>query len=130
MAKKSKSQDVTEAELAVLTVLWDEKTATVRRIAEAMYADSAKSQHATVQKLLDRLKTKGFVARDRTVWPHLFRPAIGRDELIARQLQRTADAYCEGSVQTLMTRLLRGSVMSRDDRDSLRNLLDDMDEEE
>ena len=123
------AQDVTDAELAVLEVLWKERTATVRRIAETLYGESAKSQHATVQKLLDRLKSKGFVARDRTVWPHVFRPAIQQDELINRRLQSTADRFCGGSMQPLLTHLLRGRRLTKKDRSSLRELLDQLDEE-
>jgi BlaI family penicillinase repressor len=127
MAKTTK--DVTDTELAVLQVLWSEKTATVRRIAETLYGEAAKSQHATVQKLLDRLKTKGFVARDRTVWPHVFRPAIQQGELIDRRLQNTADKFCGGSMQPLLTHLLRGRQLSKDDRSSLRDLLDELEQE-
>ena len=125
MAKTA--QDVTDTELSVLQVLWKEKTATVRFIAESLYGDAAKSQHATVQKLLDRLKTKGFVARDRTVWPHLFRPAIQQGDLIDRRLQNTADKFCGGSMQPLLTHLLRGRKLSKQDRSSLRDLLDELD---
>ena len=127
MAKTT--QDVTDTELSVLKVLWAEKTATVRRIAESLYGETAKSQHATVQKLLDRLKTKGFVARDRTVWPHVFRPAIQQDELIDRRLQHTADKFCGGSMQPLLTHLLRGRNLTKSDRQSLRSLLDELDQE-
>ena len=125
MAKTN--QDVTDTELSVLQVLWREKTATVRYIAEQLYGEAAKSQHATVQKLLDRLKVKGFVARDRTVWPHVFRPAILQEELIDRRLQNTADKFCGGSIQPLLTHLLRGRKLSQSDRSSLRNLLDELD---
>jgi predicted transcriptional regulator len=121
---KSTPQDATDAELSVMKVLWQAKTATVRAIAEELYKDNAKSQHATVQKLLDRLKAKGFVARDKTVWPHLFRPAIQQDELIDRRLQNTADKFCGGSMQPLLTHLLRGRKLSKSERASLRKLLD------
>jgi len=122
---KSTPQDVTDAELSVMKVLWHAKTATVRAISEELYKDNAKSQHATVQKLLDRLKAKGFVARDKTVWPHLFRPAIQQDELIGRRLQNTADKFCGGSMQPLLTHLLRGRKLSKNERTSLRKLLDE-----
>ena len=121
------TQDVTDTELEVLRVLWHQKTATVRFIAESMYGEAAKSQHATVQKLLDRLKAKGFVARDRTVWPHVFRPAVEQSELIDRRLQITADKFCGGAIQPLLTHLLRGKKLSKEDRSSLRNLLDELD---
>ena len=72
------AQDVTDAELAVLEVLWRQGTVTVRQITEQLYPETEGSQHATVQKLLDRLKTKGFVTRDRSVWPHVFSSAVVR----------------------------------------------------
>jgi predicted transcriptional regulator len=78
---------------------------------------------------LDRLKAKGFVARDRTVWPHVFRPAIQPDELIDRRLQQTADKFCGGSMQPLLTHLLRGQKLSHEDRSSLRELLDKLDDD-
>ena len=124
------TQDVADAELAVLKVLWKEKSSTVRNIAETLYGTSAKSQHSTVQKLLDRLKAKGFVARDATVWPHLFRPAVQESELIDRRLQQTADRYCGGSMQPLLTHLLRGRKLSQEDRESLRGLLDELEDGE
>lgn len=125
---KKSTQDVADAELAVLKVLWKEKSSTVRNIAETLYGTSAKSQHSTVQKLLDRLKAKGFVARDATVWPHVFRAAVQESELIDRRLQQTADRYCGGSMQPLLTHLLRGRKLSQEDRDSLRGLLDEIDD--
>ena len=129
MGPKS-TQDVTETELQILHVLWRDKTATVRHLAEQLYGEGAKSQHSTVQKLLDRLKEKGFVARDRTVWPHVFRPAVQQEELIDRRIQNTADAFCGGAIQPLLTHLLRGKKLSREDRSSLRNLLDELDADE
>ena len=88
-------QDVTDAELAILNVLWERGRATVRELAEELYDKSSASQHATVQKLLERLQAKGCVSRDRDSWPHTFAPAIEREDLIGRQLQQTADKLCE-----------------------------------
>ncbi len=119
-------QDVTDAELAVLEVLWDEGKATVRQISETLYPSGTGSHHATVQKLLDRLKMKECVSRDRSVWPHLFRAAIRRDELIGRRLQTTADKLCGGSLQPLLTHLVRSSNLNHRDRQSLRLLLDEL----
>ncbi len=123
------TQDVADAELAVLKVLWKERSATVRHIAETLYETASKSQHSTVQKLLDRLKAKGFVARDKTIWPHVFRPAVQESELIDRRLQQTADKFCGGSMQPLLTHLLRGRKLSKEDRSSLRGLLNEYDAE-
>src|SRR5262245_46101794 len=101
------SQDVTDAELSILQVLWERESASVRELAETLYGESNASNHATVQKLLERLEGKGCVRRDRATWPHTFMPSIGREELIGRHLQQTADKLCDGSLQPLLTHLVK-----------------------
>jgi BlaI family transcriptional regulator, penicillinase repressor len=122
-------QDVTDAELAILQVLWDRGQATVRELTEQLYSQYTSSQHATVQKLLERLEGKGCVRRNRSVWPHMFEPAIERGDLIDRKLQQTADKLCDGSIQPLLTHLVKGGRLSAQDRRSLRTLLDELDKQ-
>jgi BlaI family transcriptional regulator, penicillinase repressor len=123
------SQDVTDAELSILQVLWDRGSATVRELTEQLYDKYSPSQHATVQKLLERLEAKECVRRNREGWPHLFEAAIARDELINRRLQQTADKLCEGSIQPLLTHLVKAGRLSAEQRQSLRSLLDDLEKE-
>lgn len=119
-------QDVTDAELAVMESLWDRGGATVRELAEQLYGGSSPSQHATVQKLLERLEGKQCVRRDREAWPHQFAPAVQRQDLIGRHLQQTADRLCEGSIQPLLMHLVKACRLSANDRRSLRDLLDQL----
>jgi predicted transcriptional regulator len=120
-------QDVTDAELAILQVLWDRGQATVRELTEQLYSQYSSSQHATVQKLLERLEAKDCVRRNRSAWPHVFAAAIERGDLIDRKLQQTADKLCDGSIQPLLTHLVKGARLSAEQRQSLRMLLDDLD---
>jgi predicted transcriptional regulator len=120
-----KPQDVTDAELSILQVLWESGTATVRDLTQRLYPPGTGSDLATVQKLLKRLETKRCVRRDRSNWPHQFRPAIARDELIGRRLQTTADALCSGSLEPLVTHLVRHRLTEKQ-RHELRQLLSDL----
>jgi predicted transcriptional regulator len=122
-------QDVTEAELAVLQQMWDQGAVTVRQLTDELYPDGGGSEYATVQKLLERLGRKKYVVRNRDVWPHLFEATVGRDELIGRRLQTTADQLCDGSLQPLLTTLVKSEQLSAQDRNSLRGLLDELDKE-
>jgi predicted transcriptional regulator len=122
-------QDVTDAELAILQVLWDRGKATVRELTEQLYSDYSSSQHATVQKLLERLKAKDCVRRNHAAWPHIFEAAIERGDLIDRRLQQTADKLCDGAIQPLLTHLVKGARLSAEERKSLRTLLDDLEKE-
>lgn len=120
-------QDVTDAELSILKLLWELQTATVREITERLYPEGTLSLTATVQKLLGRLEAKKYVTRSRKTWPHLFSAAIGCDTLVAQQLKSTADKLCEGEIHPLLTSLVKASTLTPRDRESLRGLLDELD---
>jgi predicted transcriptional regulator len=123
-------QDVTDTELALLQLLWEHGSATVRELAERLYGKSSSSQNATVQKLLERLEDKRCVRRDSNTWPHTFAAAIAREDLIGRRLQQTADKLCEGSLMPLLTHLVKAKQLTPEDRQSLRSLLEELSEEQ
>jgi predicted transcriptional regulator len=117
--------DITDAELAVINVLWERGRSTVRCLTDCVYPCGAISHYATVQKLLDRLEKKKFVKRFRNPWPHEFDAAIDREEFLGQRLQATADKLCQGSVAPLVIHLVKKTV-SLDQLDSLRDLLDEL----
>ncbi|GAC1449127.1 MAG: hypothetical protein NVSMB9_32850 [Isosphaeraceae bacterium] len=120
------SQDVTEAELAVLRTLWAQGPATIRQLADAVYGDAGNPAYATVQKLLDRLESKGIVERDRRKSVHVFRSTVDREELIGRRLRALADTLCGGSLTPLLTHLVREERFSSGERRELRALIEDL----
>lgn len=122
-------KDVTAAELAILEQLWQQESASVKELSQCLYGAATPSDIATVQKLLARLEAKGFVTRNRDVWPHLFSATIAREELISQRLQNTADELCDGTLSTLLTHLVTSSQFSARQRQRLRKLLDDIDSE-
>jgi BlaI family penicillinase repressor len=122
-------QDVTEYELALLQVLWDNGPATIRQLTDAVYPGGGTAQYATVQKLLERLERKSFVRRDRSGAAHVFSAAIGREELLGRRLQDMAEKLCRGSITPLLTHLVRTRQLSAQERQELRDLIDELDED-
>jgi predicted transcriptional regulator len=113
-------KDVTDAELAVLEVLWDRAAATVREIAERLYPGAGHSETATVQKLCERLLRKKFIRRNRQVRPAVFAAAIDRGTLIGRHLRSVADKLCSGSLTPLLSHLVEAGELTRDDLRALR----------
>ena len=120
-------QDITDAELDVLQVLWKDGPAPIRHITEALYGECKTSQYATVQKLLERLESKECVQRDRSENVHMFKATIGRDELVGRRLQAVAEELCDGSWTPLLTNLVQTKKLSEKDRKMLRQLIEDLD---
>lgn len=124
MARKSK--DVTDAELAVLEVLWGNPVATIRVITDRLYPKGTAAHYATVQKLLERLEAKGYVGRDRGRVPHEFRAKLDREDLIGRELRALADKLGEGSLTPVLTHLVRNRKLTAEERRDLRRLLDEL----
>ena len=124
------SKDVTAAELAILEKLWEHETASVKDLSQWLYGASTPSDVATVQKLLARLESKGYVDRDRDKWPHLFFTKIDREELISNRLQATADELCDGTMSTLLTHLVQSQKFSSKQRQRLRKLLDEIESDD
>ncbi|MGL4552669.1 MAG: BlaI/MecI/CopY family transcriptional regulator [Gemmataceae bacterium] len=117
-------QDVTGKELEVLQALWDDGPATIKQLRDAVYPGGDTAEYATVQKLLDRLDEKGFIARDRSGPAHVFSAAVGRDELIGRRLRDMAEKLCGGSLTPLLTHLVRQHRLTARERRELRDLID------
>lgn len=122
-------QDITDAELAVLQVLWDKGPSTIRQITDLLYPDGKTAQYATVQKLLERLEQKGCVARDRRPAVHVFAARLERDDLVGRRLRAVADKLCGGSWTPLLTHLVQHQRLSHEERQQLRALIEESDQE-
>jgi BlaI family transcriptional regulator, penicillinase repressor len=120
-------QDITDTELAVLQVLWDEGPATIRRLTDTLYPQGGAAHYATVQKLLERLEAKGHVQRDRSQPIHVFAASTGREELIGRRLRDMAEKLCGGSLTPLLTHLVRARRLTAEERQALRGLIDELD---
>src|SRR2546423_9502855 len=122
-------QDITEAEMGVLQVLWDRGAASIRQITDVLYEGRAEAaQYATVQKQLERLEAKGFVRRDRSLFVHVFTAAINRDELIGRRLRDMAEKLCGGSLAPILSHLALTRALTQTERQALRDLVDAPDE--
>src|SRR5271168_3976606 len=119
------AQDITDSELAVLRILWDRGTATIRQLADVLYPKGEAAQYATVQKLLDRMEAKGYVRRDRSLYVHVFKAVLDRDQLIGRRLRSLAEMLCDGSLTPLLTHLARAKDLTEGDRLALRAIMDE-----
>jgi len=119
------AQDITESELGVLRILWDQGTATIRQLTDILYPGGGAALYATVQKLLDRMEAKGYVRRDRSLYVHVFTAGLDREELIGRRLRSLAETLCDGSLTPLLTHLARAKDLTAEDRMALRTIIDE-----
>jgi BlaI family penicillinase repressor len=119
--------NVTDAEWAVLQLLWNKGPATVRQLTEILYHKGGASEYATVHKLLERLEGKGYVDRTRSAGVFVFRAVIDRDQVIGHQLEVLVEKMCGGSLQSLLTNLIRVKRLKAGELQELLDLVDSLD---
>jgi predicted transcriptional regulator len=119
--------NVTDTEWSVLQLLWDRGPSTVRQLADVLYARGGPSEYATVHKLLERLEAKGYVRRERSGGVFLFRASVDRDDLIGQQLETLVERMCGGSLQPLLSNLIRVKRLKPEELKDLLTLVESLD---
>jgi predicted transcriptional regulator len=118
----------TEAELAILRVLWQHGPSTVRDVQEALVRRRP-TGYTTVLKLLQIMTEKGLVLRDERERAHLyearFPEADTQRQLVGDLLERAFGGSAEKLVQALSGRQASALELAR-----IRKLLDDLEREE
>ncbi len=117
------------AELAIMELLWKTDRLTARQIREQLYPNETKAQHGTVQRLLQRLEDKGYVARDSSLPVHLFSAAISRQTYAGSQLESLTARLTGGSLTPLITHLIEHKRISSQEIKRLRAILDEWKDE-
>jgi len=123
-------EPITDGELSILEVIWDQGSPTSRNIADVIYDKVNDSKMASVQKLIERLEAKGCVLRDRSERAHRFRALISREDFLRDRMKALADRHCAGSLAPLVTTLLRSknfsNEISTENHEQLRQLIDEL----
>ena len=118
----------TEAELEILSVLWEENPATVRRVHDLLAARGRESGYTTVLKLMQIMVGKGLLERDESRRTHSYTPArtprVTRKALVDDLMQRAFS----GSAAQLALHALSARKASPEEIDEIRRLLDSMEE--
>jgi len=114
----------TDAELAILRVLWERGPSTVRQVFEVLSEDRELG-YTTALKMLQVMHEKGLVARDVTERVHVFSAAQSRSETQRNLLGDLLDKAFGGSSLNLVMQALATRKASRKELAEIRKLLDE-----
>lgn len=114
---------VTDAELAVLKVLWARGPLAAKAITDAIYSDGAESEFAAVHSFLQRLERKELVARDRSSFVHIFSPAVSPADVLGQELETLVSRLGSDSVAPLIIKLIDQKRLSKQEAAAIRKLL-------
>jgi len=106
---------ITDAELDIMKVLWENGALASPAIFEAM--KSGKGKHrGTLKTLLARLVKKGVVrCEEINARNYLYIPVITKEEYINESRQRMIDKVYDGSAKNLITNFLKEEKITRED---------------
>jgi predicted transcriptional regulator len=111
----------TEAELAILQVLWSRGPSTVREVAAEMGRDNA---YTTVLKLLQIMTEKGLVTRDEGARTHVYAASFSQDHTERQIVTDLLDRVFDGSAAKLVLQALSTRKASREELAEIQKLLD------
>jgi predicted transcriptional regulator len=113
----------TDAELAILRVLWERGPSTVRHVHEAL-ADTRETGYTTTLKLMQIMADKGLVVRDEAARTHIYSAVAGEAQTQKQLLKDLVDRAFGGSAAALVLRALSEET-SESERHEIRKLIDD-----
>src|SRR6476659_7367174 len=119
----------TDAELAILRVLWAKGPSTVRQIAEVMADGGRETGYTTVLKLLQIMTEKGLVVRDETARTHVYQSRYGEQKTQRQLLTDLAERAFGGSATKLVMQALSGRKANAAELTAIRELLDTLEGE-
>jgi predicted transcriptional regulator len=119
----------TDAELAILRVLWERGPSTVRVVYEAV-SDARETGYTTTLKLMQIMADKGLVERDDNVRPQIYRPRHKQAQTQKHLLRDFIDRAYGGSVKALVMHALSNRKQSQKDLQELEALLDRFEKED
>ena len=123
---ESRRTSISETELDVLKVLWENGPGTVRAVNALLRRQGRRWAYTTVLTLLQRLEAKGYVTSDKSGLAHVFRPAVTRDNLLRQRLKDLANQLCEGTATPLVLALVEGQRFTAAEISQFRLLLDQL----
>jgi predicted transcriptional regulator len=121
--KKPKPPKPTDAELAVLRVLWQRGPSTVREVWEQLSA-AQPTGYTTVLKTLQIMLAKSLVMRDEADRSHVYRPSIGQEQTQRQLVGYLLDRVFAGSARKLVMQALSVKKASPSELAEIRRLLD------
>ena len=115
----------TDAELAILRVLWSRGPSTVRQVHEVISRER-ETGYTTVLKLMQIMTEKGLVERDESERTHVYQARLTQEQTQQQLVDNLLEKAFGGSASQLVMRALAARPASVDELAQIRRLLDEL----
>src|SRR5438105_9567235 len=113
----------TDAELAILRILWDRGPSTVRQVHDVLARDR-QAAYTTALKLLQIMTEKGLVERDERDRTHVYRARLSEEQTQRQLVRDLVDRAFGGSATKLVMQVLASRHASPDELREIRRAID------
>ena len=114
----------TDAELAILDVVWRRGPSTVRQVHEAL-ADARATGYTTTLKLMQIMAEKGLVTRDESARTHVYAARVPRDVTQQQLVSHLVDRAFGGSAAALVLQAISAQETSPEELTEIQKLIAD-----
>ena len=119
----------TASELAILQLLWDQGSLTVRQVHDAL-SEEKEVGYTTTLKTMQVMLERGFLTREAQGRGHIYAAAIAREDTQDKLLDNFLERAFGGSVKGLVMRALGNHKASSKDIKELKDLIDRIEKEQ
>lgn len=120
-------QNISESELEVMKVLWEIEEGSSAQIIEQL-KDKSDWKPKTIQTLITRLVSKGFIDVDKTNRKlFIYKPAISEREYKDSASKSFLEKLYNGSINKMVLSFVKENKLSKEEIDELRDILKDED---
>lgn len=114
----------TDAELAILMVLWEQGPSSVREVHNA-HPRRHKAGYTTTLKQMQVMTVKGLLVREGVHGVHVYRPAVTERSMQRRLVLDLLGKAFGGSASSMIMQVLGATKTSREEAAEIRRLLDE-----
>lgn len=119
-------QRLSDAEYEIMKIVWEntEKTTLFSYIMDELAGQGKPCQKNTLIVLLSRLVSKGYLSATKIGRRNEYLVLISEAAYQTAQTQHFIDKVYEGSVKGLVTNLITGDILTEEEYEELKNLLE------
>jgi predicted transcriptional regulator len=112
----------TDAELAILGVLWQRGPSTVKDVQKVLER-TRRTGYTTVLKLMQIMAGKGLVSRDESTFAHVYQARIPQEQTQRTLIADLLDRVFEGSTSRLVLQALAAKKATPEELSEIRRIL-------
>ena len=119
--------NLSTTEWFLMKICWEKGQASARIIYEETLKVK-KRGYQTVKTMLDRMVAKGYLEREKfgPIW--LYKPAVSRSKVIAREIEKFANTVLDNTFAPLFVHLAKKEKLTKEEIETLKKLIEEYEE--